>query len=504
MGIIDTEKVTGFYDVEYSLNYYESEKRRAEKYVGGLINPDVDLNKKALNFVNPLISYYKTIKTKLPTSNDDASLDKFGHPGRFRFFNRHYMNLWKAVQNTVLYFYFHDRGENVSYKKIHNNLKIISSNFWKTYLLRDSIIHKNPYDYSIEDHIDIWADITKILVSKECSDWLKVKLDHSIRIIPHDIINEGGFGKVLRTIGGVMLFCISNLPEDMEEKDIKSAVFRSVKAGYYFGMMYPLIDDLLDSKKVLSQEEKIKFNKCISDFVAGNLTLNKDHMNLPLITEVKKCFQGLIDTLPKDLVKEAFNALHMLYLSQKEDGIKSFEGNYSDKDIYIPIIIKAAYTRIVAAILAKIKISEVFRERIFSQGLEMQLVDDFRDFPEDYANEQFTPFTYYISGKNNKKIANPMLVFLGSLDNTINNFNNSAQVKKMLAKRFSHGIKKHVINNGDTDLSSFFSMFSTGSVKLETIIQKIADNNTKINNLSVVITPVIKHLIKKKLQPSEE
>jgi hypothetical protein len=190
----------------------------------------------------------------------------------------------------------------------------------------------------------------------------------------------------------------------------------------------------------------------------------------------------------------------MLYLSQKEDGIKSFKNIYSDKDIYIPIIIKAAYTGIIAGLLAEIDINEDFTERVFSQGLEMQLVDDFRDYPHDLYHGQFTPFTYYASRENNKKMANPMLVFLGSLSKTIENHDNNKRVKYMLAKRFGHGIKKHVLKNGNDSLDDFFTMFPLGSKKLELIIQSIANNKDKINNLSVIIVPVISNLIKREFE----
>ena len=166
--IQETEKKDSiFYDKAYSLNYYKSEKNRAEKYVDELINQDIDLNNSASKLIKPLDLFLRSINNKQPYINDDTSTDKFGSPGKFRFINNQQHGLWKAVQNTVKYFYFHDRGENIRFKNIHPNLKIISNNFWKTFLDKDSVLHSNPYDYNLGEHIDIWAKITKIVISED-------------------------------------------------------------------------------------------------------------------------------------------------------------------------------------------------------------------------------------------------------------------------------------------------------------------------------------------------
>jgi len=489
-----------FYTKEYSLNFYNQEKRNAEDYIKKIINPENHPEKMATNFVKPLKTYSRSLK-KLPLlNNKSTAFNKFNQQDSNKILGRHYLSLWEAVKNMVIYFYLHDRGENVKFKHVHKNLKIVSGNFWKTYLDKNSIIHENPNAFSMDDHIDIWADITDILISRECSEWMKQKLKHALKIIPVDIIKEGGFTKVLRTIAGVLLFCITSLPEEQEDKSRKTEIFNAVKAGYYYGMMYPLIDDILDSNTVFSAGEKTQFNNIINNFVTGDLKEKPEFADNLLIMEVKNCFDGLVETLPDKSVAKVFNSLYMLYLSQTEDGKKELNGRYSDLDIYGPILIKAAYTRIIAASIAGIDITPSFKDRLFSQGLEMQLVDDFRDFTDDIKSGNFTPFVYYNHQDRNMNNINPMIVFLASLNDTIVNYNNNKQVQYVLAKRFSHGVKKHVLKSGKSDLSEFFSLFPPGSDKIAGVVQDIANNIDRINNLSVIIAPVIEETIAKELR----
>jgi geranylgeranyl pyrophosphate synthase len=343
-------------------------------------------------------------------------------------------NYLKAGDESILYFYLRDNGINIPFSKVSPPILIVRNKIRKLQKKRNLDFSRPETILSIIPEILEDSDLT------ECLEWIKEKLDRAVEIIPKPVLEKGALGKLGRTIHGVILYKVIS-PENSEKIYLtKEEIFKALKAGYYFGLTYALCDDLLDSNTCLSGSEKSLMIKLVEKGLSGKKIEDLEVPDHPVASELFHVFSELKKLFPLNENRNLYVALQNLHKAQAEEYNRDFSNHYSNEELFSTTIIKAAYTRIVPALLAENKnIDNIIGNEMFL-ALNIQLIDDFRDFYIDENEGVFSPFRYKIHGVNKDKISNPLLLYLSSIYKIIEYYKHHPQVERLLVKRLGQAV----------------------------------------------------------------
>lgn len=390
---------------------------------------------------------------------------------------------WRNLQDLVQYFYIGDVGCFVPEKKYNIHLKRALGSAQKRWVRYDWEVLPDP---PIEFIIDRLIEISEVL-DEEVGEWLKEQLYRALQIIPVPVLRQGGYGKLTRTVSGVLMYSILALDSDANAAQVRQRIFSALKGGMFFGLMYPLVDDVMDLPDLLSPIQKEEYARYITNLALG-MTNEPDHdFPYDLQTHFCGCFRNLENLLEAPRFQELVKNMLVLHISQLEDGMKSSRYRYSDEDIYPPLILKAAYTRIIAAILGGFPIQDEFRNNMIKNGLGLQMVDDFRDFQKDLKRSQFTPFTHFHKFGNDDNV-NPMLLYLASLQELMDRHGNRKSCSRQIVRRFSHAVRRFAQTHADDQMHGFLTLFLSDTPSLRRSVARLIRLSSRITDIDFQIS----------------
>lgn len=397
------------------------------------------------------------------------------------------------VKKVVQFFYYRERGEKVSFKDMNNYVKEFL-NRQNADIFVHSPFEGKPLHEALVELLNIRLKLPPNGPDEIFKIWLPEQFQQALDIIPEPILEEGGFGKVCRVLGGVFLYALTGLDKAGSDGEVKTRMELAVKGGYYYGMFYPLVDDLMDHPEILTHAEKKLLIKLLDHWIVGDFSL-KNELNLkPYIQLLEDIFKDFhrIFTLEDNPV--LFHSALMLYFAQNEDGKKKFDAHYTMEEIYIPVIIKAAYTRILAASISGIEISGHLLEHMHKIGLNLQLMDDFRDWYTDYQHRQFTPFTYYLLGPSMQEI-NPFALYLTTLRVHFARYHDDPYLVNMLMRRLSISIQRFNEGNTDEKLDHDIWKIINTNKRIGKIVKKIHHLKFKVFDPDIEFTRPVDHIV---------
>lgn len=399
----------------------------------------------------------------------------------------------KEIKKVIQFFYYRERGEKVLYRNMNPYVREFL-NRTNAQIFKDPPFNGKPLHDALVELLNYRLKLPTGSPELVFKKWLPDQFEIALNAIPEPILEEGGFGKVCRVIGGVFLYALTGLDHIKTSDDATSRMEKAIRGGYYFGMFYPLIDDILDHPEVLSEQEKKELIELLEHWIVGDFS---PHNTLSTHTSMKlleKIFCEFHELFPLQENETLYRSALMLFFAQIDDGNKSFDQQYSPEEIYVPIIIKAAYTRILAASISGIEISDHLLNHMKKIGLNLQLMDDFRDCFSDCKNRQFTPFTYYLLGKAKQQI-NPFAMYLASLRIHFKRFNNDSFQVNLLMRRLIISIQK--LDEGQTDKYLSDNIWSVISQNKNTgnIVKKIHQLNYKVFDPDTEFTRPVDYVV---------
>src|SRR4029077_1979433 len=107
-------------------------------------------------------------------------------------------------------------------------------------------------------------------------------------LIPNEIMEKGGYDKFLKAAIGTVLHKLNVL--DPDSPNFNNEIFKSIQAGYYFGLTYPLIDDLIDSSQFLSPGQKKSIMNTLIKVLSGEKITSASLPPIKIVYELKKLF----------------------------------------------------------------------------------------------------------------------------------------------------------------------------------------------------------------------
>ena len=299
-------------------------------------------------------------------------------------------------------------------------------------------IYSENYFNSVAKFILQIARLKNINVSSEavfeCLFFLKENFVILIDVIPNKEKAGLGFSKMFKVLLGVLFYRIAYIyHKDQSELIIKDAeLINLVKTAYYWGLTYPLIDEVIDSDVLTADEKNDYFNLLKAIFSDKNdysaINLQNKHK---FVTYFLDSWNSLKVILPYKDNKKTYITILLALESHIADCQKN---NYDE----INIILKAGLVRTSTALIAGIPVSDELLKNMFLMSFYNQEEDDMADILEDLESGHSTPFSQFIKNETSK---NPFYLFIQYLYYIYHISNDDINVKDLLILNLLEMIK---------------------------------------------------------------
>lgn len=254
--------------------------------------------------------------------------------------------------------------------------------------------------------------------------WLSAKVYQLKQTLPASMSEHQGIRKLLKVVAGVLMNAWQN--------EGKAANFdQAIRLGYYYGLTYPLIDDLQDSQALTPAQKQSLDIALETSILCG--TVSQPSKQAPwlqyVFSELSEAFQYI--KAQQGVHFEAFlDQAYIFFKSQQHTA--DCEHPESD-DIWLAMINKSSRSRILADTLISNQV-KLGNYQFF--GLFNQLHDDLKDVELDYQEGNITPYVALIYQDKRFNGIHPYQLYWALLHHLIYQcYHNNEQIKALLLKR---------------------------------------------------------------------
>lgn len=343
--------------------------------------------------------------------------------------------------------------------------------------------------------------------------WLINKLKTVSMNIPNGMDSEHAQRKLIKIIAGVVMHQLEEMDDNVPRDERRERLTKAIRLGYSYGLTYPFIDDLLDAKVLSSGEEK-KYSDIIRDsLITGEIKeidnwagSNGDLMKF-IQSELNEAFQYIRDNQSQDSKKSFFKKAYVFFNSQEVDRKKYLSNeNYTNEEIYIPIILKSAASRLITRSVVNSSEDTGFDSRTFYYGIYNQLADDFADMFDDFNAGAVTPYTYYMKyHKLRHDLINPFELYWGVIYNLIHNvYNSDPKTCEVILDRAINGLKRFKEKMGEEKYSEVMDVFSSFNTRFNNLIQNMVKKADDVDFFDKLLRDHIINTLRKDKREQEE
>jgi len=310
------------------------------------------------------------------------------------------------------------------------------------------------------------------MTQPEALRWVYDQVVEVIGAVPKQLLSNGVFGKICRSLFGVIAFKTTHLPKDLPQARLNQEILESMQAGIHFGITY-IFDDLMDLDEY-PREEKKRFYKAVVDLLQGG-TVDYTPQE-PMSRLVLKSLQSFRTMFGDRQVRPIYNAYLALALAQIQDGKRSFDGVHSEKEVFAALMVKSAYTRIVPALLGRLPITRNFLAHSYMTSLHHQMLDDLKDLKDDLESNTFTPYTYYVRSKGvNPDFRHPLATYLRAICMIVNKLGGHPEVRRLWASRLILALRVFEFKGGKGALRKFLAEHPIGDHEIQALLLRVAE-----------------------------
>lgn len=343
--------------------------------------------------------------------------------------------------------------------------------------------------------------------------WLVDKLKTVSSNIPEGMDAENAQRKLIKIIAGVLMHEVEDIGDEVLAEDRTKRIDRAIRLGYCYGLTYPFIDDLLDSN-VLSDEEKKQYSDLIRTTLINKSVseLGKwkgDNVNLIryIHSELKEAFEYIKANQQPENMKSFFDQSYVFFNSQELDRKKDLaNGNYTNEDIYIPVILKAASSRLIVRSIISAPEDKGFDNLTFFYGIYNQLADDFADMFDDMEQGAVTPYTYYLKYHEKRSdLINPFELYWTVISNLIHNvYHSDLKTCEVILARAINGLKRYKQRMGNEKYNEVMKIFDFGEMRFNSIIQWAVKKADDVDFFDKLLRDHIIYIIKSQQKEQED
>jgi geranylgeranyl pyrophosphate synthase len=312
--------------------------------------------------------------------------------------------------------------------------------------------------------------------------WVVNKLKSVSANIPKGMDAEQAQRKLIKIISGVMMHEVVGMGEVISPEERTQKLDQAIRLGYCYGLTYPFIDDLLDAN-VLSDIEKKQYSDLIrTTLITGSVpewgVWSGNNMELIgyIHSELREAFAYIKSHQRRETMKTFFEQSYVFFHSQEEDRQKDLSNaNYTNEELYIPIILKSSSSRLIARSVISAPEDEEFDNRTFFYGIYNQLADDFADMFDDMRAGAVTPYTYYMKYHDKRlDLINPFELYWTVISHLIHNvYHSDTKTCEVILARAINGLKRFKERMGTQKYNEVMELFACGNPKFNRVIQKM-------------------------------
>lgn len=315
---------------------------------------------------------------------------------------------------------------------------------------------------------------------EEAVIWVMGRLKGARTHLPPEMDAEEAERKLIKIIFGVVMHVIDEMEGGMGSAERSRRLGEAIKLGYYYGLTYPYIDDLLDSG-ALNAEEQEQYTRMIRLTIRtgivpelGEWTGRHQEMVRFIHAELREAYEFIRNYQNQDTQDVFFEQSYIFFESQDADRCKTLSyAHYSNEELYLPIILKSASSRLIVRSVISAPRDEDFDQRVFYYGLYNQLADDFADMAADLEAEAVTPYTYYLKYRHKRPdLLNPFELYWAVISHLIHYvYRSEPQTREIILARAINGLKRYQRRVGAERFQEVMAIFSLGNPELEALIQ---------------------------------
>lgn len=383
------------------------------------------------------------------------------------------------LDRSISYIFLRDLGKSLHSLHTQNRIQHIVGDIKKHLPLSQAIDNGGKAEVFSMAGLYRWAQKEGVASTMI---WLMNKLKTVSANIPEGMNAEEAKRKLMKIIAGVILHQIEEMGDEVPDEERTRKLDEAMRLGYSYGLTYPFIDDLLDSD-VLSEEEKKHYSSLIrTTLVTGSVPelgqwTDKNKALIHYIhSELRDAFTYIQGHLRQETNDNFFEQSYVFFHSQEVDREKDLaNASYSNEELYIPVILKSASSRLIVRSVLSAEEDDGFDNRTFYYGIYNQLADDFADMFEDLEAGAVTPYTYYMKyHRTRPDLINPFELYWTVISNLIHNvYHSDTKTCEVMLNRAINGLKRFKERMGDSKYNEVMELFATGNSKFDRLIQKM-------------------------------
>lgn len=305
---------------------------------------------------------------------------------------------------------------------------------------------------------DEFVRLAKIFNATEDGEpflWLYAYIREFLDVCPKSYIEAGVFGKFMRSVFGVFFYA----------KSVRNRDFAKLaKLAGYFATSY-LFDDILDDSGY-TDSQKRAFSLNVNRILRSAKNTERELSGDPVMAFTESALARVRDILDEQrgvMVSQCYLAI----ADASAVGARwTYRTPLTDREIYSIAAVKAAYTRVIPAILAGRQLDQRFLSHCLRGGLIYQLTDDLRDIPDDLEKKSVTPFNYFLHGASKLEL-HPIEVFLVAVSRISGEFlPRIADAELLWIMRLTQALRLLRLKHGKSGLNDLFARLDFPSGEL--------------------------------------
>ncbi|URN95478.1 MAG: polyprenyl synthetase family protein [Candidatus Pristimantibacillus lignocellulolyticus] len=470
-------------------------------------------------------------KTYVPALSDDIQLWKRDHIHRWSWlsflsrgkrtsddggYQRHiqWLNhtgkLDDYLDRSVSYMYMRDLGKAMESPQTQARIQSVAA------YIKQRLIHSTDSNQDDQPEFISLAGIYR-WAQKEGIEtaviWVIGKLKNVSDHIPEQLNPEHAQRKLIKIIIGVVLHAFEELVDERSPAERAKKLDEAIRLGYSYGLTYPFIDDLLDSQ-ILTVQEKEQYsyiirvalltgtvpelsewngtNKAMIQFMHAELTEAFEYIKSHQLPETQQLF---------------FEQTYVFFHSQESDRAKVLSNpTYTNEELYIPVIIKSASSRLIARSVLSASDDEGFENRTFFYGIYNQLADDFADMFDDMRDGAVTPYTYYLTYHDQRSdLINPFELYWAVISHLIHKvYHSDRKAREVILDRAINGLKRCKARIGNEKYNSIMEIFACGSPEFKRLVQYMVQHASDVDFLDKLLRDQLVTVLKNNRKEKEE
>ncbi|MNU63186.1 Farnesyl diphosphate synthase [compost metagenome] len=343
--------------------------------------------------------------------------------------------------------------------------------------------------------------------------WLINKLKNVASHLPEEMDAEQAQRKLMKIILGVILHVNEEMDDETSPEERARRLDEAIRLGYSYGLTYPFIDDLLDSQALTTQEKEQYSLMIRTTLLTGSVPdmgeWSGDNMDMIqyIHAELREAFEYIKGHQRPETQQTFFEQAYVFFHSQELDRQKDISNaNYTNEELYIPIILKSSSSRLIARSVISAPVDEGFDDRTFYYGIYNQLADDFADMFDDMRDGAVTPYTYYLKYHDQRSdLVNPFELYWTVISHLIHNvYQSDAKTREVILDRAINGLKRYQARIGTEKYREMMGIFASGDAEFGRLVEQMVRKADDVDFFDKLLRDQIVTILKNDRKEKEE